>query len=148
MLPNSQIAALELSYQEMLDLCDLLEGIADDLPHTDSRLCLSAADVLEPMVDTTHRLEEAVLFPMLAASNRVELKRATARLRQEHISDSSTAEEVSEILRDVARGRPSLSPDAIGYLLRSFFDGMRRHIHGERELMQLFLPPADGRASH
>lgn len=148
MLPNSPIEALELNYQGLLDLCDVLEIIADNLPHADARLCLTIADTLEPLVDATHDLEEEAFFPMLAASNRDELKQTMARLRQEHLYDSSTAEEVGEILRAMATSRPALSPDAIGYLLRSFFNGMRRHVRGERELIQLFLPKQDDGAHH
>lgn len=148
MLPNSRIVALELSYQRLLDHCDVLEVIADALPRADIRLCINTADTLEPLIDTTHMLEEEVLFPMLTASKRVELNQTMARLRQEHLYDSATAEEVCEILRGLAAGRPVLSPDAIGYLLRSFFDGMRRHIRGERDLILLFRPERDGRALH
>ena len=140
MLPNSRTGALEQNYQRLLDLCDLLEIIADALPHADAGLCISTADALEPLVEAAHVLEEEVLFPLLSASRRPELDRTMARLRQEHLSDSCTAEEVSEILHDMAAGRPALSPDAVGYLLRAFFDGMRRHVRGELELMQLFQP--------
>jgi hypothetical protein len=145
MLPSFRIEALELSYQGLLDLCDLLEVIADGLPDADGRLCIGTADALEPLVAATHVLEEEVLFPMLAASNRSELKHTMARLRREHLSDSYTAEEVSEALHSLVAGRPALSPDAIGYLLRSFFEGMRRHVRGELELIRLFPPESDGR---
>lgn len=145
MLPNSRTGPLERSYQQLLDLCDLLEAIADSLPHPDAGLCIATADALEPLVELTHVLEEDVFFPILAASGRPELNRTVARLRREHLSDMATAGEVSDALHDVVTSRSTLSPDAVGYLLRSFFDGMRRHVYGELELIQLFLPERDDR---
>ena len=65
---------------------------------------------------------------------------SVARLRREHLSDMATAGEVTDALRGVASSSSPLSPDAVGYLLRSFFDSMRRHVYGELELIQLFVP--------
>lgn len=139
-MPNDGTEALELNYLALLRLCDRLEMIADCLPVADACLCLATTDELEQLVDATHALEEDALFPLLVAVNRVQLDKTIARLREEHFADSSSAREVSEILRGLAVGSPDLSADAIGYLLRSFFDAMRRHIRGELELMRLFLP--------
>lgn len=148
MLPYRTTEPLEQSYQQLLDLCDLLEAIADSLPHPDAGLCLSAADALEPLVELTHGLEEDVLFPTLMAANRPELNQTVERLRREHLSDMATAGEVSDALRGVASSSSPLSPDAVGYLLRSFFDSMRRHVHGELELIQLFVPGRDNGADN
>lgn len=148
MLPNNPIGVLELSYQGLLDLCDVLEIIADNLPHVDARLCLSTADTLEPLVDVTHDLEEEALFPMLAASNLAVLTQTMVRLRREHLYDRSSVGEVGEILRAMATGKPELSSDAIGYLLRSFFVGTRRHVRGELELIQIFQPKPGKKARH
>lgn len=137
MLPNGGTRALELSYEELLEVCDLLEGIADGLPQADARACIAVADRIEPLLERTHGLEEDILFPLLAASGRQELHHTVMRLRQEHLSDSCTAIEVTDALHDLAIGRSALSPDATGYLLRSFFDSMRRHVHGEVELLRL-----------
>lgn len=148
MLPNDPVEALELSYRGLLDLCDILETIADTLPQVDARLCLSTADTLEPLVAVTHDLEEDALFPMLAASNLAVLTQTMVRLRREHLYDRSSVGEVGEILRAMATGQPGLSPDAIGYLLRSFFEGTRRHVRGELELIQIFQPKPDKKARH
>lgn len=142
MLPNSGTGPLERSYQQLLDLCDVLEAIADSLPHPDAGLCITSADALEPLVELTHLLEGDVLFPILAAPSRSEANRM-ARLRREHLSDTAKAGEVSDAPRAVASSSSPLSPDAVGYLLRSFFDSMRRHVYGELELIQEFV--TDGR---
>lgn len=140
MSPDRRTGPLERSYQQLLDLCDVLEAIADSLPHPDAGLCITTADALEPLVKLTHGQEEDVLFPILAASSRPELNQTVARLRREHLSDMATAGEVTDALRAVASSSSPLSPDAVGYLLRSFFDSMRRHVYGELELIELFLP--------
>jgi hemerythrin-like domain-containing protein len=145
MVPISRTEQLERNYRRLLDLCDTLEAIADSLPHPDARLCLVTIDALEPLVEQTHELEEYALFPILIASGRLELEQTVARLRLEHLSDSSSASEVSEALHALVAGRPMLSPDAVGYLLRSFFDSMRRHVRGEIELLRLFLPQQNGK---
>lgn len=139
-MPHGRTGQLELNYRSLLDLCDALEAIADSLPYPDAHLCLATADALEMLVEETHELEEEVLFPILVASRRPELGQTMQRLRREHLSDSDTAGEVSETLQSFVAGRSALSPDAVGYLLRSFFDSMRRHVHGEIELLRLFVP--------
>lgn len=145
MVPQSRRLALEQNYQSVLDLCDVLEAIADALPHADMRLCMNTAEIVEPMIEATHVLEEDVLFPILAASKRREINQTMERLRQEHLSDSSTAEEVSDALRSISMGSPTLSYDGIGYLLRAFFDSMRRHIRGELELLHMLVPEPENR---
>tara|TARA_R110000868_G_scaffold6485_4_gene36713 strand:+ start:1269 stop:1712 length:444 start_codon:yes stop_codon:yes gene_type:complete len=141
-LPNRHIAALEQSYSELLALCDALETVADNLPHEiNARVCRSLADALEPLVARTHQQEEETLFPLLAASQNPQLSRTLARLREEHLADHSTAAEVSEALHDLSAGASKLSPDAVGYLLRSFFESMRRHVLSEQELLAMVDPP-------
>lgn len=139
MLPNGQTGALAHNYHLLLELCDVLEAIADSLPRANAQLCRDTAATLEPLLAQTHRLEEVTLFPLLTASGRPELRHTMTRLRREHVFDSCAAGEVSDVLRSIAAGCSALSPDAVGYLLRSFFDGLRRHVYGEQDLIALFL---------
>ena len=143
MAQDGRTGQLERNYRRLLELCDALEAIADDLPHPDAHLCVTTVDALEPLIEDTHMLEEEALFPILLASGRPELHQTVARLRQEHLSDSDTAGEVSEAVHALVTGHAIVSPDALGYLLRSFFGSMRRHVHGEIELIRLFLPDHD-----
>jgi len=136
--PHHRLEALEQTYGELLALCDGLETVADSLPHAVTpRMCLTLAASLEPMVARTHRLEEETLFPLLEASQGRQWGPTLARLRAEHLADQSATAEVSEALHDLGSGRSALSPDAMGYLLRSFFDSMRRHVQSEQELIAM-----------
>ena len=144
MSPDGGTDQLEHGYRQLLELCDRLEAIADWLPQVDVGLCLEMADTIEPMVQNVHDLEEAMLFPILARSGRRELGQIVTRLRQEHLADSGTAGEVSDALRALADDRPTLPAEATGYLLRSFFDGMRRHVSGELELLHLVEQQQNG----
>ena len=64
------IAALRKAHKDQLLLCDRLEEIADSLPDGINRQkCMYAARALGPMIKGVHRLEEDVVFPLIAAQH-------------------------------------------------------------------------------
>ena len=133
---------LNETYREQLALCDLLEGIADSLPaNVDHRQCLEAAGALGPMIRSQHEREETLLFPWL--SHRPDaggkLAETLARLTREHFEDECFAEELAETLRSLGDGG-TVNSEALGYMLRGFFEGMRRHIAFERDHLLAALP--------
>lgn len=132
------LAALEACYQDLLAICDDLEAIADGLPNSISRArCAQAAGEAVLALARTHRLENEVLLPQLETSPRPELRHLATRLRQEHDFDGQAVMEIEEALLALSEGRAFLSPDALGYLLRSFFESVRRHVHTEQDLISL-----------
>lgn len=129
------------AHNEMLGMCDMLESIADSLPHLDPKACASAAALLEPLVTRVHKFEEESVFPAFAgAAPSAALDKTIARLKAEHCEDECYAEELSDALNKVSRSAESVSPETLGYMLRGFFEAMRRHIAFEREQ---FMPRAD-----
>ncbi len=119
-------------HARMLEACDALEALADDLPSDVDRLrCLMLASSLLPLLDACHRFEEAAVFPAFATTQR----RAdiVARLSAEHLQDRCAAEDLTEALLAHGHGRPIANPEALGYMLRALFDSMRRHIAFERD---------------
>ena len=148
MTPQSRsLAALEQTYGELLALCDGLEAVADSLPHAVApRVCLTLAAGIEPLVERAHELENSELFPLLEASQTPHLGPTLARLRADQLTDRSAAAEVSEALHDLGTGQSALSPDAMGYLLRSFFERTRRHVQSEKELIAMVLRTGKGPA--
>src|SRR5690606_22465415 len=96
------------------------------------------------VLSQTHRIESEVLLPILERSSRAEIRHLATRLRQEHDFDGQAAMEVEEALLALGLGTSTLSADALGYLLRSFFESVRRHVHSEQDLIFLLsdLPPS------
>ena len=130
------IAALRKAHAEQLRLCDRLEEIADSLPDNVIRQkCLYAAGALGPMIRSVHRFEEDVVFPLiaerLAGDERIEA--TLNRLRFEHCEDECFAEELTEALHALGSGTEDVNVEATGYMLRGFFEAMRRHIAFEME---------------
>ncbi|QIG50522.1 hemerythrin domain-containing protein [Nordella sp. HKS 07] len=119
-------------HAEKLELCAALEAIADDLPARVDRLkCLTIASTLVPLLRACHRLEEEAIFPAFIAERGE--ARVIARLTAEHLEDDSAAEDLTEMLLAIGHGAAVSNPEAFGYMLRAFFEAMRRHIAFERD---------------
>ncbi len=122
--------------QLQLDLCEKLEILADSLPHRiDTLDCFHLARILYPELKSSHNFEEQQLFPALAPLTRNDraLAASLERLLCEHWEDESYSQELTDTLTDWAKGRHPRNPEASGYMLRGFFEGLRRHIAFERE---------------
>ncbi len=135
--PNA-VAALRNSHDELLALCGRLEEIADSLPaNIDRQLCLHVARAVQPAIMRAHALEESILFPALAAENALlaDMPAVLERLRVEHCEDECFAEEVQDELLALGRGDSRLVLDATGYMLRGFFEGIKRHVAQEQMLL-------------
>lgn len=137
-LPGRTIPCLDLgrAHDEKLRLCDDLERIADGLPHKVARaLCLSIAERIVPMLQASHAYEEEFVFPAFAAAAEppsvgdVSIR----RLKAEHVEDECAAQDLADILFAIGHGAPVDNPEALGFMLRAFFEAMRRHIAFERE---------------
>ncbi len=139
------LALLQARYEDLLGVCDDLEAIADGLPGNVSHsICTRVAGEVISVLSQTHRIESEVLLPILERSSRAEIRHLATRLRQEHDFDGQAAMEVEEALLALGLGTSTLSADALGYLLRSFFESVRRHVHSEQDLIFLLsdLPPS------
>ena len=142
------ITQVQSNHESLLVVCDLLEAIADGLPRNiDRQECLVLARSLGPMLHRTHDYEEQVLFPALLAWKQLtpEIDETIDRLRIEHQIDASYAEDVQEMLRSYGESRPGLSADAAGFMLRGFFESLRRHIAFEQQMLVPLLRLAPAR---
>ena len=136
------IAWLRRAHEQQLALCDQLEEIADSLPSNVNRQkCIYAAKALEPLIRVVHQYEETILFPWLETQIEKEehLRETLDRLKFEHCEDECFAEELTDALLKLGSGEPS-NMEAVGYMLRGFFEGLRRHIAFEREHLMMRLP--------
>lgn len=117
-------------------LCQDLENIADSLPdNVNSQDCLHVARSIFPTVRKAHEFEENELFPMLRAhfGDDRELTEALNRLHFEHWEDESYAEELADSLMNFVTHRDRANPEALAYMLRGFFESLRRHIAFEQD---------------
>ena len=124
------------AHDEQLQLCTELEEIADSLPAKINRQkCIYAAKALGPLIRGVHHYEDNVLFPALEArpSTAPDLPKTLARLKFEHFEDECFAEELAERLLLLASGRDDINMEATGYMLRGFFESVRRHVAFERD---------------
>lgn len=114
-------------------LCDDLEAIADDLPNSvDSQFVLRTAQRMLTIVRCAHDFEEGKLFPFME-SRTPQLSVTLERLRYEHWGDEEFAVNIYSGLREFVRLRDKTKVDSLAWMLRGFFDGMRRHIAFDRE---------------
>lgn len=136
---HDPMAGLAAAHLELLTLCDTLEGIADSLPGTlDVRLCQEAAETLVPVVTRVHRTEENVIFPAVIGNRADSMSSETVEhLRAEHCEDECFAEELADALSQAGRRDARIQPETLGYMLRGFFEAMRRHINFERERLSI-----------
>lgn len=128
-------AVMKRAHGEKLQLCDALEKIADALPNVDRLKCLGIANAIVPLLRNIHQYEETIIFPAYEAAtggSNANLA-STRRLRAEHVEDECFAGEVTEILLAIGHGETVENAEAVGFMLRGFFESMRRHIAFERE---------------
>ncbi|MBO0661931.1 hemerythrin domain-containing protein [Jiella sp. CQZ9-1] len=124
----------QLSLQRRL--CSALEEIADALPdNLNTQGALHVARLIGPTIRRAHAFEEETIFPLLTQhfSAHPDLRATLERLHFEHWEDESFADELADKLADYIRHRPSQNAEALGYMLRGFFEGLRRHIAFESE---------------
>ena len=131
------LALLRKNHHDKHALCDRLEEIADSLPdNLDRHICATAARSIDPILKKAHQFEEEELFPKLAEHNktRKEFDLILSRLTGEHHEDLCFGEEVRDALLALASDTPVQSADATGYMLRGFFENLRRHMAFEAEI--------------
>lgn len=136
--PGRRVPCLDVarSHEAKQRLCDDLEAIADGLPdRIDRRKCLIIAASLPAQLEQSHAYEEKHVFPAFQRNGQNRLTRAMTvrRLKVEHMEDQASAHDLADVLGEIGSGGPVKNPEALGFMLRAFFEAMRRHIAFERE---------------
>jgi len=133
---------IEEEHALQLELCDLLESIADDLPaKLEPALAVIAISILKGSVKAHTKFEEDALFPLLRErlSSNDTVVQALSCLSQEHERDEDIADELVEALTDALQSSVPQNPETLGYILRGYFESQRRHIAWEDSVI---LPAA------
>jgi hypothetical protein len=136
-------------HRQLLALCDELEAVADALPRVDAQKCLFLSRAIGPVLTAAQKIEEVELFRDMArtAPERPALAATLEWLRVEHQVDLCYAEEVQDALRAYGEGCRQPSPEAAGFMLRGFFEGLRRHVAFEAHLAAMLSETAAGSAA-
>ncbi len=148
--PDKLVEAFNAHLLACFNLCCTLEQLADDLPDGLSKA--AAGDLIQAaqnVLTETHSFEEEVLHPALLRfyPGDAELEQTLARLAEEHVEDRAFAEELEDCAKTFVSAPNAGDANRLGYMLRGFFEAMRRHIAFEREhLLPKLIAAADARA--
>jgi hypothetical protein len=137
-------AELGVKLDQLSTICQRLEAIADGLPENVDRAdCMELSRTIYPTIINAHHFEEKVVFPLLRrTSPDPAIADTLERLRFEHWEDESFAAELQESLCGFVNGRERDRIETLAWMLRGFFEGLRRHIAFEREHMMPMLSQA------
>lgn len=129
---NAIVAKLEAFHKKQSILCDRLESIADSLPdNVDCQEALIVARQILPILYEAHRFEENILFRLI--ENDESISHSLERLKFEHWEDEASGEDLTDALLSFAKNYKAIGTDKLAYMLRGFFDNLRRHIAFEAE---------------
>jgi len=136
--PGRRVPCLDVGriHAAKLELCEALEAIADGLPaRVDRKRCLIVAAALVPILQRGHAYEERYVFPAFEQGGQnCNARRLTVRrLKVEHVEDECAAQDLADVLFPIGHGAPVDNPEALGFMLRAFFEAVRRHVAFERE---------------
>lgn len=119
-------------------ICDLVETIADSLPEASSLICLRAAAVLRNDLPLYQADVGRYLFPQLRLRNADQkwIALLLSQIETDHQQLEICIDEVADLLERIGEGHARLQERTVaGYALRCFFDGLRRHISWEQNLI-------------
>lgn len=119
-------------------LCKDLESIADGLPgplKVKTSLLIAASII--PIVRSAHRFEEDHIYPVLVdvICNGTRMQDEILRLKSEHWIDEDLGEEICSALIEFATHQNPAKAEPLSWMLRGFFESMRRHVAFEHAVI-------------
>jgi hypothetical protein len=119
-------------------ICGLAETIADSLPEPSSLLCLRAAAMIRNDLPVYHADAGQCLLPQLRIRH-ADAGWITLMLRQieaDHNQLEIYTDEAADLLERIGTGHATLQErNVAGYALRCFFEGLRRHVSWEQNVI-------------
>jgi hypothetical protein len=119
-------------------ICDLVESVADSLPEPSSLICLRAACVLRNDLPLYFADAGRCLLPQLRVrhSGSNWIMRMLEQIEADHVQLEVSIDEVADLLERIGSGKARHQERVVaGYALRCFFEGLRRHISWEQNLI-------------
>ena len=133
------LARLYLSHLNALDgLCKDLEAIADGLPGSlNAETSLLIAANIVPIIKSAHKFEEDHIYPVMvdAVRHGTKMQGEILRLKSEHWVDEDLGEEICAALREFVTAKNPSKAEALSWMLRGFFESMRRHVAYEQAVI-------------
>jgi hypothetical protein len=130
-LADDPLVFLEYDHKAQRGVADLLEALADSLPD-DVRPATAtlAASLLRDSAKRRAIVETEVLEPLIAERHApgTTLHRAITLARREASEVADLALELAEELEALALTGQARDADVLGFMLRAYFDGLRRHL--------------------
>ncbi|MEL6913144.1 MAG: hemerythrin domain-containing protein [Pseudomonadota bacterium] len=124
--------------QRVLDLCDLLEAIADDLPRKTMPVWREVAQLCGTIVPRHYDTLNRIFLPLLRrrTAGDVECEAVLTRLETEYSDSSHRLPELVSLLHDtVNNSPPGIDTEALGFALRGFFEAIRRQMAWEMDVL-------------
>lgn len=131
--PRGPLATLLRGRAEQHTICNHLELIADQLGGpVDRRLCLSTLDRLSYDLPL-YQADEETLFSILGAETQTDelLDGCIEQAVRDHRHYQDYTLEITDAVQDHLANAKTANPDALGYLLRCTFEGLRQHMAWE-----------------
>lgn len=137
MLPfPDDVAAIFHDHDMLNDLCGQLEAIADSLPRPDKLACARVSRLLEDFFPAHVVRENEALERHLPDRTLRE------RIVAQHNEDMGLSQELVIALEPATRGERIEDAEALGYMLRCFFNGCRRSMLIEEMALRAAIRPA------
>ena len=126
------LSTLKTFHAKQETLCNRLETLADSLPYEfNSQEALIISRQITPLICEAHRFEENVLFPLIKDDKKS--SQSLERLKFEHWEDEASGQDLSEALMSYVQSPQNNNTEKLSYMLRGFFDNLRRHMAFETE---------------
>jgi len=137
-LGEAFLALLERDQMRLLRLCAALEKIADELPAAGR--CHKTARILAFLDKAFARhvfLHEKCLFPLIRSleERKERVEPVLHQLEFEHAADHGLVVEIASAFVQACATQVRSEAQALGYLLRAFFENYRRHCVWERAVL-------------
>ncbi|MFM7083417.1 MAG: hemerythrin domain-containing protein [Hyphomicrobium sp.] len=132
------ISLLEEEHELQRELCNVLEALADDLPSSfDKDLANVALSILESSLERHMKFEDEALFPLLrkCLTDTDPIHAALECLEEEHERDGANLYEITEALRSAIEDNSIKNAEMLGYILRGYFESLRRHVAWEDKVI-------------
>lgn len=131
--PGGPLTTVLRGRAEQRVICDHLELIADQMGGPiDRRLCLSTLDRLAHELPL-YQADEESLFDILGIQSQPEdlISGCIDQAIRDHRHYQDYALEITEAIDGYLANPKTANPDALGYMLRCVFDGLRQHMAWE-----------------